>query len=386
LQSSLPLVTGDCNGDGLFNANDATAAQTFVTNGVGSWPTGSILQMRNCAPTYSYMFNALRTSYSTSVIQITIADVAYLLSASTNKLFFLNISTPYDLVTAIPTANAVPWIASATYYYYPSSTSTASYSAAPCASVSGYFEMNLASLPYSIAVGSLYGNSSKGVVFSGSCFAGRFSVNIITNWQSTLNMSVGFINGATSDAYAFFGMDVGAFVNGNTNFVNVKGSTIVSGPIYTLNMSSLSKPPSQAPSQSPTQVPSFRPSLMPSGVPSSSPTLPPSQAPSQSPTQVPSFRPSLMPSGAPSSSPTLPPTSSPSQSPTQVPSFRPSHEPSDAPSSSPTLSPTSSPSFIPSAKPTAAPSVAPTGAPTCQPLPLSFPAAGVVVMAQFRFF
>jgi hypothetical protein len=257
LQTALPLVTGDCNGDGIFNANDATVAQTYVTQGVVSWPTGSILQMRNCAPTFSYMFNAIRTSYTTSQIKITIADVAYLLSASTNKLFFLNISTPYDLVTDIPTANAVLWTATATYYYYPSSTSTASYSAAPCASASGYFEMNLASVPYSIDKGSLYGNTSKGVVFAGSCSAGTFSVSIITYWQSTLNMSVGYINNATSDAYAYFGMDVGAFVNGNTNFVNVKGSTIVSGPFYTFNMSSFSKPPSQAPSMSPTSAPSL---------------------------------------------------------------------------------------------------------------------------------
>jgi len=88
LQTGLPLVTGDCNGDGLFNANDATYAQTLVTNGVGSWPTSSVSQMRNCAPTYSYMFNAVRYSYTGSQIQITIADVQYLLSASTNRLFF----------------------------------------------------------------------------------------------------------------------------------------------------------------------------------------------------------------------------------------------------------------------------------------------------------
>jgi hypothetical protein len=239
LQTGLPLVTGDCNGDGLFNANDATYAQTLVTNGVASWPTSSLSQMRNCAPTYSYMFNAMRSAYTASQIQITIADVAYLLSASTNKLFFMNISSPYDLVTTVPTANNQPWDATATFFYYPSSTAVASFSRAPCATVSGYFEMNLVAMPYSISVGSLSGGTSAGVVFKASCTSGTFEISIITNWQSTLNMSVGFVNSATSDAYAFFGMDVGAFVNGNTNFVNVKGSTIVSGPIFTSNVSSL---------------------------------------------------------------------------------------------------------------------------------------------------
>jgi len=239
LQTGLPLVTGDCNGDGLFNANDATFAQTLVTNGVGSWPTSSVSQMRNCAPTYSYMFNAVRYSYTGSQIQITIADVQYLLSASTNRLFFLNISSPYDLVTNIPSANNQPWTATATYYYFPSSTSVAAYTAAPCATTSGYFEMNVALLPYTATVGTLYGSTSQGVGFRGSCSGGTFIVSITTNWQATLNMSVGFINSATSDAYAFFGMDVGSFVNGNTNFVNNLGSTIVSGPIYT-SMSTMS--------------------------------------------------------------------------------------------------------------------------------------------------
>ena len=74
LQASLPLVTGDCNGDGYFNANDATYAQALLTNGAGTWPTSSIVQMRNCAPTYSYMFNRIKASYSSSDIQVTVTD------------------------------------------------------------------------------------------------------------------------------------------------------------------------------------------------------------------------------------------------------------------------------------------------------------------------
>ena len=218
LHSVLPLVTGDCNGDGLFNANDATYAQQLVTNGVTSWPLSSFSQMRNCAPTYSYMFNAIKSSYLASDIKITIADVSYLLHASTNRLFFLNISSPYDLVTAVPTANNQTWTAEANYYYFPVSTSVAAFSQVPCASSSAYFEMNLVSLPFTITVGSYYGSTSAGVAIQGSCTAGTFTVSVVTNYQSTLNMSVGFINGATSDAYSFFGMDVGAFINPNVNF------------------------------------------------------------------------------------------------------------------------------------------------------------------------
>ena len=70
LQTGLPFVTGDCNGDGLFNAGDATQAQTYVTNGAGSWPTSSISQMRNCAPSYSYMFNNIQSSYTSSQMQV----------------------------------------------------------------------------------------------------------------------------------------------------------------------------------------------------------------------------------------------------------------------------------------------------------------------------
>jgi hypothetical protein len=364
LQTGLPLVTGDCNGDGLFNANDATVAQTYVTQGVGSWPTGSILQMRNCAPTYSYMFNNIKTFYTAAEISITIADVAYLLSASTNKLFFLNISTPYDLVATLPTATARPWGATATYYYYPSSTSTASYFAVPCASVSGYFEMNVASLPYSIAVGSLYGNTSKGVVFSGSCSSGTYSVTIITDWQNTLNMSVGFINGATNDPYAFFGMDVGAFINVNTNFENIKGSTIVSGPVYTFNMSNLLTGNTFSPSNTPTVSPSTSPdTATPSTAPSTSvptdtltakpSTSPVKNAPSNAPsTEVPTVSGATFSPTVPSSTPsTLAPTvSGVTYSPTTI--------PTDLSSSAPVTSgvpyyfPSNSPVLLPSSLPT----------------------------------
>jgi hypothetical protein len=83
----LPLLTGDCNGDGFFNAYDATYLQDLVNNGANLWPVTSLVQMRNCAPSYSYMFNAVQSSYSALDIQLTSSDVAYLLSASTNKLF-----------------------------------------------------------------------------------------------------------------------------------------------------------------------------------------------------------------------------------------------------------------------------------------------------------
>ena len=242
LQAVLPFVTGDCNGDGFFNANDATYAQTCVTNGMGSWPTNSIAQMRNCAPTHSYMFNQIQSLYTAAQIQITLSDVVYLLAASTNRLFFLNISSPFDLVTSLPAASNQSWGVTATFFYFPSSTAVDAFSAVPCATVSGYFEMNLVSLPFSTVVGSLYGSSSIGVAFRGICTSGTFSVNVITNYQSTLNMSVGFINSATSDNYAFFGMDVGAFINANTNFLNLRGSTIVSGPIFSLTSTASSSP------------------------------------------------------------------------------------------------------------------------------------------------
>ena len=262
LQTGLPFVTGDCNGDGLFNANDATYAQTCVTNGVGSWPTTSITQMRNCAPTYSYMFNSMQWTYSAAQIQITIADVAYLLSASTNRLFFLNISSPYDLVTSLPLANNQPWSATASFYYFPSSTSVAAYTPAPCSTCSSFFEMNVASLPYSVSVGSLYGASTLGVAFQANCSLGTFRVSVVTNAQSVLNMSVGFSNSATNDAYAFFGMDVGVFINGNTNFVNVKGSTIVSGPIFaSVNVSGLLSS-TLSPTAAPINIPTVCPSII----------------------------------------------------------------------------------------------------------------------------
>ena len=272
----LPLVTGDCNGDGLFNANDATYAQQLVTNGVGSWPTSNLAQMRNCAPTYSYMFNHIQSSYTAAQVQITIADVAYLLHASTNRVFFLNISSPYDLVFAVPVGTSQPWGATATYYYFPSSTAVSSYSAVPCATASGYFEMNVA-LPrtYTLSVGSLYGSSSKGVAFQGACSAGTFTVTIVTDSQITLNMSVGFINSATNDAYAFFGMDVGVFINSNTNFVNQAGSTIVSGPIYSVAGSTFA-PVTSAPTTAPsTSAPTLEtPTSTPIYIPPTSPASP----------------------------------------------------------------------------------------------------------------
>jgi len=203
--SPVPFVTGDCNGDGLFNANDATYAQERVTMGVSSWPLGSVAQMRNCAPTFSYMFNNLLSSYSANDIQITIADVAYLLHASTNRVFFLNISSPNDLVTEVPQANGQSWNAVATYYYFPSSTAVADFSEAPCASSSGYFEMNVASVTHSASIGSVYGSTSEGVVFQGTCASGTFSASITCDLQSVLNMSVGFINNGTGNVYAFFG-------------------------------------------------------------------------------------------------------------------------------------------------------------------------------------
>jgi hypothetical protein len=348
LQTGLPLVTGDCNGDGLFNANDATYAQNLVTSGVSSWPTSSISQMRNCAPTYSYMFNAIRSAYTASQIQITIADVAYLLSASTNKLFFMNISSPYDLVTTVPRADNSAWAATATFYYYPSSTAVAAYSAAPCASVSGYFEMNLASMPYSISVGSRYGNTTRGVVFQGACTSGTFVVNIITNWQNTLNMSVGFINSATSDPYAFFGMDVGAFINANTNFVNVLGSTIVSGPIYTSAITLVS---STATPISTTTFPTTTPSTKTPSSNSPSSSQPSSVFPSVSPvTKSPSASPVI------SSTSTSIPTTFPSTLAPVFPSVLPVTK---SPSASPVTSSTSTsiPTTFPS---TLAPSVSPT--------------------------
>ena len=423
LQSGLPLVTGDCNGDGLFNANDATYAQALVTNGVSSWPISSISQMRNCAPTYSYMFNAVRASYAASQIQVTIADVAYLLHASTNRVFFLNISSPFDLVLAVPSANGQLWSSSATYYYYPLSTSVSSYSAAPCASVSGYFEMNVASLPYTVSVGSLYGSTTTGVAFQGMCSSGTFGATIVTNWQNVLNMSVGFINSATGDAYAFFGMDVGAFVNANTNFVNIMSSTIVSGPIYTFSVSyqgtltptvaGYTYAPSSTPPASPSGAPvatspafsgqTYSPTGLPhsssspsfalvtvtptvsgfTNLPSSAPTVSSSSSPV---TQRPTFAgytysPTVAPSGSPSSAPatltptvsgftnlpSVAPTVSPSSTPvTQSPTFAgftysPTVAPSGSPSSAPvTVTPTvSGVTNLPSAAPTVSPSSSP---------------------------
>jgi hypothetical protein len=279
-----PLVTGDCNGDGLFNANDATYAQTLVTNGAPSWPTNSLSQMRSCAPTYSYMFNALQASYTGLQIQITIADVQYLLSASTNRLFFLNISSPYDLVSTVPTFDNQPWEAIASYYYFPASTAVTAYTAAPCATISGYFEMNVASVAYTLLQGTLYGNSSVGVVFEGVCASDVFTVSIATSWQETFNLSLGFINNATGDAYAFFGMDVGSFINPNTNFVNVQGSTIVSGPIYTF--SGTHAPSSAAPvTLSPTTLsPTASPSSASPSTASPSTASPSTASPSTAPT------------------------------------------------------------------------------------------------------
>ena len=218
LLSLLPLLTGDCNGDNLFNANDATYAQQLVTNGISSWPVNSLSQMRNCAPTYSYMFNNIQAFYVASDIKITIADVSYLLHASTNRLFFLNISSPYDLVTSVPTANDQPWTTEATLYYFPSSTSVSAVMRVPCSATSTFFEMNLASMPYTTVVGSYFASTAMGVAFQAACTSGLFSVLVLTNYQSILNMSVGFVNAATGDAYAFCGMDVGAFVNPNANF------------------------------------------------------------------------------------------------------------------------------------------------------------------------
>ncbi len=58
--------------------------------------------------------------------------------------------------------------------------------------------------PCSISVGSFYGSSSAGVVFAAQCSGGIFSVNVVTNYQATLNMSVGFINSASNHAYRLF--------------------------------------------------------------------------------------------------------------------------------------------------------------------------------------
>jgi hypothetical protein len=378
LQSvSLPFVTGDCNGDGYFNANDATFAQNCVTYGPSwsSWPN-NLVRLRNCAPTFSYMFNAIRSSYALSDIQITLTDVSYLLHASTNRVFFLNISSPYDIVKNLPNpAMPRPWSASATFYYYPSSTSVDAYSAAPCASVSGYFEMNLVAISYSLAVGTFYANSSEGLAFQASCSSGCFSVSvIISDWPNTLNLSVGFINTATGDPYAFFGMDVGAFVNGNTNFINVKGSTIVSGPFYSLNYSN-TKPPSLAPTLTPTlptSVPSIQPSPQPSRTPSSLPSSIPSGQPSLSPSFVPSSYPTAAPSFAPSIRPSMFPINQPTLSPSLVPSTAaPSFSPSIRPSMFPINQPTLSPSLVPSKNPTAVPSFSPSITPSM--LPTNYP-------------
>jgi hypothetical protein len=352
--ASLPLVTGDCNGDGLFNANDATYAQLLVTNGVSSWPTSSIVQMRNCAPTYSYMFNNVLYSYTAFQISITIADVAFLLSASTNRLFFLNISTPFDLVTAVPYGTSQPWDATATFYYYPSSTSVAAYTAVPCATTLGHFEMNVAALPYSVAVGSLYGSTAKGVAFEGFCSAGTFAASVITDWQNTVNMSLGFVNSATGDAYAFFGMDVGAYINANTNFVNVKGSTIVSGPILTYNVSAspTTVVPTATPTSSAPTTTTSPSSSLPTNIPSTAPTssAPTTTSPSSSlPTDIPSTAPT---SSAPTT--TSPSSSPPTAAPSTVPSLAPSSfAPSDVPSNSPSDIPSNFPSAFPSSSPVA---------------------------------
>ena len=335
---SLPIVTGDCNGDGLFNANDATYAQQLVTNGAGSWPMSSVSQMRNCAPTYAYMFNALKSLYQASDIKITIADVSYLLHASTNRLFFLNISSPYDLVTSVPSGGSGTWNATASFYYYPSSTAVAAYSTAPCASLSSYFELNIALLPYSLSVGSLYGSTSEGVVFQGACNRGTFILSVLTDPQTTLNMSVGFNNIATGDAYAYFGMDVGVFVNPSTNFLNVHGSLIVSGPIFTLdlNVTSLfvtssspatltpTSPTSVAASLVPTKQYTLEPTAQPtSGFPTvvgyTSPTAPFSVAPIRTPsTSKPTTVSTTYPSVILTSEPTITPTNSPTPAPIAV--------------------------------------------------------------------
>ena len=164
--------------------------------------------------------------------------------------------------------------------------------------------MNTVGMPNVVSVGLLYASTAVGVGFQGACSAGNFRATVVTNYQNTLNMSVGFINNITGDAYAFFGMDIGAFINGNTNFINVKGSTIVSGPIYTFNVS---RAASASPTKSPTTVaplssqPTFAPTTRSpsSSVPTSSAPLtvapssstpitmaPTTEAPSSSPTTV----------------------------------------------------------------------------------------------------
>ena len=332
---SLPLVTGDCNGDGFFNAYDATYAQQLVTNGVGSWPVSSVSQMRNCAPTYSYMFNSVKSIYAASDIIITIADVSYLLHASTNRLFFLNISSPYDLVASVPSEGTETWNATASFFFYPASTAIVDFSTAPCLTSSGYFELNVAFVAYSVSVGTFYGNSSVGVVFQGLCNSGTFALSVVTQSQATLNMSVGFENRATGDAYSFYGMDVGIFVNPSTNFVNVEGSLIVSGPIFTLDLNvsnffvaSSSFPTTWTPaSQSPVASSAIPTKEL--AIPTKQPTMEPSTAVPSSveftysptnPAAVSSWLPTSVPptTEQPITEPTMTPTSTPTPAPIAI--------------------------------------------------------------------
>ena len=246
-----PLLTGDANGDGVFNAIDAQFVQAIVGSGPASWPTDAG-QRLNCVPTLSY-FKALpmKQSYSPATDYVpNYSDAYYLAQASVKRWLFLNLTSPVALVTSSPPENSTngTWSVSASLVGYTGgATSVSSAGAADCGATSGFFELSLLpptpSSPLNVTVGSFSSASALGTTILAACASGVFTASVSAPWQPTFAASFGFVTNpgtAAAASYPFFGLDSPPFVSPLSSFATSSAS---GGPLYFLSSASAPPPP-----------------------------------------------------------------------------------------------------------------------------------------------
>ena len=286
--NSTYAVTCDANMDGILGPADAT----YISNAVAGYPDTSgapgavtscavhpclpstnITRARNMAPTYGYMLDVppagvgMKASYAAAEMTYSQNDALFALYAYTQSINILQLLSPYDLVTTLPTGSNSPWTVSATFLDHAGSP-------AACDSATVMFEANLqSSTVYSTVGASLVNTTTDGATYtSTSCSSGTWTSSFYINNQAWYNLTVGDFTAAsdpTQNNWAY------GQLNGASAFHETPSAFL---PLY------YNLPPSPPPSPPPPSPPP--PSPPPSPPPPSPPPSPPPPSPPPSPPPI----------------------------------------------------------------------------------------------------